>query len=44
MDYSEYVPQVHFELIPIKSLVSNQNYQRNLSQAHIARKAENFDL
>lgn len=44
MDYSEYVPQVHFELIPIKSLVSNQNYQRNLSQAHIARTAENFDL
>ena len=44
MDYSEYVPNVHFELIPIKSLVSNQDYQRNLSTAHIARTAKNFDL
>ena len=44
MDNNDFVPQVHFELIPIKSLVSNQTYQRNLSQAHIARTAENFDL
>lgn len=43
-EYSEYVPRVHFELIPIKSLVSNQTYQRSLSPAHIARTAENFDL
>ncbi len=34
--YSSYVPNVHFEKIPIKNLVSNQEYQRNLSQAHIA--------
>ena len=43
-DYSMYVPQVHFELIPIKDLVSNQDYQRNLSIAHIEKAAENFDL
>ena len=40
----QYVPQVHFEQIPIKNLVSNQEYQRNLSLAHIQRAAENFDL
>ena len=44
MDYKEFVPNVHFELIPIKSLVSNQDYQRSLSRAHILRTAENFDL
>lgn len=43
-DYSMYVPQVHFELIPIKDLVSNQDYQRNLSISHIEKAAENFDL
>lgn len=42
--YSSYVPNVHFEKIPIKNLVSNQEYQRNLSRAHIARAAANFDL
>ena len=44
MDYKEFVPDVHFELIPIRSLVSNQEYQRNLSKAHITRTANNFDL
>lgn len=39
-----FVPNVHFEQIPIKNLVSNQDYQRSLSQAHIARAAKNFDL
>ncbi|MGN0181635.1 MAG: DUF6551 family protein [Candidatus Ornithomonoglobus sp.] len=43
-DYSEFVPKVHFEQIPIKNLVSNQNYQRNLSQNHIVKAAEHFDL
>jgi len=43
-DYNEFVPQVRFEQIPIKNLVSNQNYQRNLSRAHIEKAAENFDL
>ncbi len=41
---SKFVPNVHFELIPIKSLVSNQEYQRNLSVGHIKKTAENFDL
>lgn len=43
-DFSEFVPNVHFEIIPIKNLVSNQDYQRNLSQARIEKTAENFDL
>ena len=30
-ELSEFVPDVHFELIPIRNLVSNQQYQRNLS-------------
>ena len=43
-DYSRFVPNVHFDLIPIKNLLSNQQYQRNLSQSHIERAAANFDL
>ena len=43
-DLSYYVPNVHFEQIPIKNLVSNQDYQRNLSQAHIERAAAHVDL
>ena len=43
-DFKEYVPNVRFELIQIKNLVSNQDYQRNLSQTHILRAAEHFDL
>ncbi len=43
-DYSEFVPNVHFEQIPIKNLVSNQGYQRALSKAHIAKAAANFDI
>ena len=42
--FDYYVPNVHFEKIPIRNLVSNQDYQRNLSRAHIARAAANFDL
>lgn len=45
MDYlDQFVPNVHFEKIPIKNLVSNQDYQRNLSQSRIEKTAENFDL
>lgn len=44
IDYSEFVPAVHFEQIPIKNLVSNQEYQRNLSRGHIDRTVKNFDL
>lgn len=43
-DLQKYVPNVHFEQIPIKNLVSNQEYQRNLSVAHVQRTAESFDL
>lgn len=43
-DYSLYVPNVHFEQIPIRNLVSNQEYQRNLSKSHIKRTVEEFDL
>ncbi len=43
-DLSRYIPKVHFEQIPIKNLVSNQEYQRNLSASHIRHTAANFDL
>ena len=43
-DFSYFVPKVHFELIPIKNLVSNQDYQRNLSRAHINNAAQHFDI
>lgn len=43
-DLSRFVPNVHFEQIPIKNLVSNQDYQRDLSQTHIAKASANFDL
>ena len=43
-DYSAFIPQVHFEQIPIKNLVSNQDYQRNLSMSHIEKAAANFDV
>lgn len=43
-DLEKFVPDVHFEKIPIRSLHSNQEYQRNLSQKHIRRTAANFDL
>ena len=42
--YKKFVPQVHFEQIPIKNLCSNQDYQRNLSIKHVQRAAANFDL
>ena len=40
----QFVPKVHFEQILIKNLVSNQEYQRNLSASHVRRAAMNFDL
>ena len=42
-DLNIFVPNVHFEQIPIKNLVSNQEYQRNLSIKHVQKAAENFD-
>lgn len=44
MEFEKYVPSVHFEQIPIKNLVSNQEYQRNLSPGHIQKTSEHFDL
>ena len=38
-----FVPNVHFELIPISNLVSNQVYQRNLSLSHVRKTVEHFD-
>ena len=43
-DYGKFVPRVHFELVPIKDLVSNQDYQRSLSMLHVRKAVENFDL
>jgi len=43
-DFFEFVPNVYFEQIPIKNLVSNQEYQRNLSVRHIQRTIAHFDL
>lgn len=42
-DYQEYIPNVNFELIPIKNLVANQDYQRNLSVKHVQKAAAHFD-
>ena len=43
-DLTEFVPNVIFEQIPIKNLVSSQDYQRSLSMRHVRRAAEHFDL
>lgn len=43
-ELSKYVPKVHFELIPIKNLVSNQDYQRTISVKRVKQGVENFDL
>ena len=43
-DFSQFVPDVVFEKIPIKNLVSNQDYQRTLSRKHIEKTLESFDL
>jgi len=43
-DFRMYVPSVNFEQSPIRNLVSNQEYQRNLSRTHIARAAASFNL
>lgn len=38
------IPDVSFELIPIRNLVSNQEYQRPLSEKHIRDALEEFDV
>jgi hypothetical protein len=40
----KYVPNVHFELVPIRDLVSNQEYQRSISMFHVKKAVEEFDL
>ncbi|MBQ9278813.1 MAG: hypothetical protein IJ224_09310 [Lachnospiraceae bacterium] len=42
--YNKYVPNVRFELIPIKDLVSNQEYQRHISIKHIEKAVDGFDI
>lgn len=44
IEINQYVPNVHFEQIRIKDLVSNQDYQRNISISHVKKAAEHFDL
>lgn len=43
-EYSEFVPECHFELIAIKNLVSNQDYQRTLSEIQVKRTTTDFDV
>ena len=43
-EHSEYVPDCHFELIAIKNLVSNQDYQRSLSEIQVKRATSDFDV
>ncbi len=38
------IPDVTFELIPIRNLVSNQDYQRPLSESHIRKTVDEFDI
>ena len=37
------IPNANFKLIPIKDLVSNQEYQRPLSESHILKAIEEFE-
>ena len=39
----DFFENIHFEKIAIKYLVSNQDYQRNVSEFHVRRAVENFD-
>ena len=43
-DYSAYVPDVIFFYLPIKNLVSCQEYQRSLSESQILKIVREFDL
>ena len=36
------IPDVTFELIPINQLVSDQEYQRNLSESHILKAVQDL--
>ena len=39
-----YLPDVTFEAIPIKDLITDQDYQRALSERHVKQLTDNFDL
>ena len=39
-----FLPNVKFEAIPIRDLVTNQDYQRNLSIRHVPNTAAHFDI
>ena len=41
---AEYLPKVSFEAIRICDLVTDQEYQRTLSERHVKQIIENFDL
>lgn len=43
-EFSEFIPDCHFELIAIKNLVSNQDYQRALSETQVKRAITDFDV
>jgi hypothetical protein len=43
-DYSQFVPDVYFEKIPIKNLVSSQAYQRKLRRLEVKRTVKDFNL
>lgn len=40
----EYLPKVTFEAIPIKDLVTDQEYQRGLSEKHVKKAVADFDI
>ena len=41
---NNYLPNVSFEAIPIDQLVTDQDYQRNLSLKHVRNAAAHFDI
>lgn len=41
---NEFLPHVTFQAVPIKDLVTDQNYQRRLSERHVKEAAADFDL
>lgn len=41
---NEFLPKVKFEAIPICELVSDQEYQRNISMRHVKNAAAHFDI
>ena len=42
--FEMFVPNVSFEKIQIKNLVSSQDYQRGIYMNHVKRAVEHFDV